>query len=95
MKKILISCLLMLSISAVAQKMNSNKKAIISSIEKHEAELIKISDAIWALAETAFEEDDSSKLLADYAEANGFTGRTRGGWHANCFCSDLWVRESP
>jgi aminobenzoyl-glutamate utilization protein B len=73
MKKILFTCLLMLSFSAVAQKMNSNKKAIISSIEKHEAELIKISDAIWALAETAFEEDDSSKLLADYAEANGFT----------------------
>ncbi len=72
MKKILFTCLLLLSISAAAQKMNSNKKAIISSIEKHEAELIKISDAIWALAETAFEEDDSSKLLADYAEANGF-----------------------
>ena len=55
-----------------AQKMNANKKAVVQSIEKHEAELIKISDAIWAAAETAFEEDQSSKLLADYAEANGF-----------------------
>jgi aminobenzoyl-glutamate utilization protein B len=52
--------------------MSKTKKAIITSVEKHEAELIKISDKIWALAETAFEEHQSSKLLSDYAEKHGF-----------------------
>ncbi|WP_405205357.1 amidohydrolase [Aquimarina sp. LLG6339-5] len=55
------------------KKIPDNKKAIIKSIEKHQKELIKISDEIWALAETAFEENQSSKLLADYAEKQGFT----------------------
>ncbi len=52
---------------------SESKKAIIKSIEKHQQELINISDKIWALAETAFEENQSSKLLADYAEKQGFT----------------------
>ncbi|MBT8179633.1 MAG: amidohydrolase, partial [Eudoraea sp.] len=39
----------------------------------HQTRLIQISDSIWAQAETAFEEDDSSKILADYAQANGFS----------------------
>lgn len=64
--------LLFLGVIAHGQKLTSNKKAIIASVEKHRAELIKISDSIWALAETAFEEDDSSRILADYAEKNGF-----------------------
>ncbi|SEL99984.1 aminobenzoyl-glutamate utilization protein B [Aquimarina amphilecti] len=54
------------------KKISDNKQAIIKSIEKHQSELIKISDKIWALAETAFEENQSSKLLADYAEKQGF-----------------------
>ena len=33
--------------------------------------MISISDSIWALAETAFDEHGSSKILADYAEKNG------------------------
>ncbi|GAA0724735.1 M20 family metallopeptidase [Aquimarina litoralis] len=44
----------------------------MASVEKHQKELIAISDQIWALAETAFEENQSSKLLADYAEKQGF-----------------------
>ncbi|MCI0751527.1 MAG: amidohydrolase, partial [Flammeovirgaceae bacterium] len=32
----------------------------------------KLSDAIWAYAETALKEHKSSKALADYAESNGF-----------------------
>jgi aminobenzoyl-glutamate utilization protein B len=55
------------------KKMSKTKKAIIASVEKHEADLIKISDDIWALAETAFEENQSSKILSDYAEEQGFT----------------------
>jgi aminobenzoyl-glutamate utilization protein B len=53
-------------------KMPSDKEAIVSSIEKREAEMIKMSDKIWAFAETAFEEGESSKVLSDYAEKEGF-----------------------
>lgn len=53
-------------------KISKTKKAILASVKKHEANLIKISDEIWKLAETAFEENQSSKLLADYAEEHGF-----------------------
>ncbi len=55
------------------KKLPESKQAILKSIEKHQQELIQISDQIWALAETAFEENQSSKLLADYAEKQGFT----------------------
>jgi aminobenzoyl-glutamate utilization protein B len=53
-------------------KLPKNKAIINKSLEKHKTELIKISDAIWAKSETAFEEYESSKLLSDYAEKNGF-----------------------
>ncbi|MEL6917110.1 MAG: amidohydrolase [Bacteroidota bacterium] len=56
-----------------AQKISNNKKGIIAAVEQHKTQLIKISDSIWAAAETAFEEIESSKILADYAEKNGFT----------------------
>lgn len=52
--------------------MSSDKKAIINSVEKHQQNLIQISDSIWALAETAFDEHESSRILADYADKNGF-----------------------
>ncbi|MEX0272921.1 MAG: amidohydrolase [Flavobacteriaceae bacterium] len=54
-----------------AQKIGANKKAIIASVEKHKQELIRVSDSIWALAETAFDEHQSSKVLSDYAQKNG------------------------
>ena len=47
-------------------------KDILNSVEKHSSNLINISDKIWNLAETAFNEHESSKLLADYAYENGF-----------------------
>ena len=56
-----------------SQELDETKKNIISSIENHEIEIIKISDQIWELAETAFNEFKSSKLLSDYAEKNGFS----------------------
>lgn len=65
--------LLFLGPSVLAQKLNSNKKAVLASIEKHEQALIQISDSIWALAEEAFQEVNSSRILADYAQKNGFT----------------------
>lgn len=78
MKKISTLLLLgLLSLNLAAQKMSKDKKALVASVEKHKENLIKISDSIWAMAETAFEETGSSKLLADYAEQNGMTV-TRG-----------------
>lgn len=71
MKKSTLFLLLLITGSISAQKISKNKTAVITSVEKHKEALIKISDSIWALAETAFEEKHSSKILADYAEKNG------------------------
>ena len=68
---VLVLCFIV-STTFAQKKMSKTKKAIIASVEKHEANLIKISDEIWALAETAFEEHQSSKILSDYAEQQGF-----------------------
>jgi aminobenzoyl-glutamate utilization protein B len=61
------------SVFAQKTKVNPNKTATIQSVEKHQQELIKLSDEIWAYAETALKEHKSAKALADYAEAQGFT----------------------
>ena len=71
-KILLVLAILTMGLSYSQANLNDTKKAIIASVEKHNAKLIEISDAIWALAETAFEENQSSKILADYAEAQGF-----------------------
>ena len=78
MKKIttLLSLILIVTFSTTMEaqkKMSSAKKAAIASVEKHRDNLIEISDDIWELAETAFEETESAKILADYAEKQGFT----------------------
>ena len=73
-KNLLVFALLFfVSLNVCPQNYDETKKNIINSIENHEEEIIKISDKIWELAETAFNEYESSKLLSDYAEANGFT----------------------
>lgn len=78
MKKIATLLLLgFISLNLSAQKLTSNKKAVIASVEQHKDNLIKISDSIWALAETAFEESESAEILAKYAEKNGLNV-TRG-----------------
>ena len=53
-------------------KISKNKQEIISSVEAHRADYIEMSDKIWALAETAFAEKESSEVLAKYAEQQGF-----------------------
>jgi aminobenzoyl-glutamate utilization protein B len=74
----LLSLLFLMSGLVLAQKKSAapvitpNKKLVIQSVDKHAADMIEISDKIWAAEETAFNEVESSKLLADYAEANGF-----------------------
>jgi len=54
------------------KKMSKNKQEIINSVEKHKRKLIEISDQIWAFAEPAMLEYNSSKVLSDYAEQQGF-----------------------
>ncbi len=48
------------------------KEEAAASIEKHRAELTDLSDQVWAFAETALRETRSARLLADYAERQGF-----------------------
>lgn len=64
---------IMVTFSAFPQKSTLQKKQdILKSVEKHQKELIVLSDDIWNYAETALMEHKSSKALADYAEAQGF-----------------------
>ena len=81
MKSLLTAVCLVLAVGpALAQKAktkkeaansNPNKVAVIQSVEKHQAELIKLSDQVWAFAETALKETKSAQVLSDYAEAQG------------------------
>ena len=54
--------------------MDKNKKKILIKkiIKKEEEIAIKLSDKIWELAEPPLLEKESSKLIAQYLEANGF-----------------------
>lgn len=74
MKSLLTALCLMAVATTFAQKqkINPNKLATISSVGKHQSELIDLSDQVWAFAETALRETKSAKVLADYAEAQGF-----------------------
>ena len=69
---LILSIFLISSVAPGATPADKKKKEALASIDKHQAEIIALSDRIWQLAETALEETQSSKLLADYAEAQGF-----------------------
>ncbi|MCU0382139.1 MAG: amidohydrolase [Chitinophagaceae bacterium] len=61
--------------TAFAQKKpaaSASKQSVMASVDKQQPMLIRMSDSIWAFAETALKEGKSSKILADYAEAQGF-----------------------
>ncbi len=60
-------------LSSLAAAPSAVKRNAVASIDKHAAELTGVSDKVWAYAETALREHQSSKLLADFAEAQGFT----------------------
>ncbi|MDZ4715037.1 MAG: amidohydrolase [Cytophagales bacterium] len=73
--RILCSLFLIITVAAASaqkQQPNPNKAAVIASVDKHQKELVDLSDKIWAFAETALKEHQSAKALADYAEAQGF-----------------------
>ena len=71
-KLLLLFLFLCFGIGTAQEKMSKTKQDIITSVENHKANLIQISDEIWSNAETAFQERKSAKLLADYAEKQGF-----------------------
>ena len=56
----------------VAAKETPAKRAAVNSIDRHQADLVGLSDRIWAYAETALRETRSAAALADYAEQQGF-----------------------
>lgn len=53
-------------------KAGPSKEAAVASIDRHRPELVDLANQVWAFAETALKETRSSKVLADYAEAQGF-----------------------
>jgi aminobenzoyl-glutamate utilization protein B len=55
-----------------APKPSPSKETAVASVEGHRPELVDLANQVWAFAETALKEKRSSKLLADYAEAQGF-----------------------
>jgi hypothetical protein len=49
------------------------KKTALDLVDKQRGDLVAMSDRVWELAETALREEQSAKVLSDYAEAKGFT----------------------
>lgn len=62
-----------LSLAQGKLKFNKNKEAVIATIDQKYKELTDLSDKIWSFEEIAFQETQSAKALADFAEAHGFT----------------------
>jgi len=67
----LLTCAAMMA-SAQSDDTARLKDTVIASIDVQRGTLIEMSDAVWAHAETALYETESSLLLADYAEQQGF-----------------------
>ncbi|PHN01555.1 amidohydrolase [Flavilitoribacter nigricans] len=70
---LLVLCLGVFGYAQPKAKVNKNKQAVIATIDEKFGELTDLSDKIWSFEEIAFQETQSAKALADYAEANGFT----------------------
>ena len=70
-----IGCFYQLPAQNKPLKIPENKKSVLASVEIHQQELINLSDSVWKFAETALKESRSAKILADYAEKNGFNTR--------------------
>ncbi len=60
------------AMSVTAQPAPTAKKHALALVQKQHSDLVAMSDRIWELAETALREEQSAKVLADYAEAKGF-----------------------
>ena len=70
----ILTIIVVAALPAVAARVPSlaAKRMAVESVEKHASDLVSLSERIWGFAETALRETQSSKALADYAEAKGF-----------------------
>ncbi len=68
----MLSSLVASAAKPAKSKPSANKEAAVASVEEHRPELVELANQVWAFAETALKETRSSKVLADYAEAQGF-----------------------
>jgi len=84
-----IVLVLVLSSSFIFAQTNPNKTAVIASVEKHQQELINLSDSVWKYAETALKEYKSSKVLSDYAGRQGFRVTTNVGGMPTAFIAEF------
>ena len=66
-------CILPMAAVAAARQPTAIKSAVLESVTKQRGDLVALSDRVWELAETALRETESARVLADYAEAKGFT----------------------
>lgn len=64
--------LLPLLLAAQPAVLTPNKKSVLGSVEKHQSEMISLSNAIWEYAEIAMRENKSAAALSAYAEKQGF-----------------------
>ena len=55
------------------EKLSEKKQEVVKIIDNHTEELISLSDQIWVYAETALQENNSSRILSEYAKQQGFT----------------------
>jgi len=58
--------------AAAPLKASPSKEAVVAAVDHHRPELVDLANQVWGFAETALKETKSSKVLADYAEAQGF-----------------------
>lgn len=75
MKKVILlitSALCFFSLYGQMDIKNDHKKDVIEFVEERFDELTELSDKIWSFEEIAFQEVQSSKVLSDYAESQGF-----------------------
>ncbi|HYC84285.1 MAG TPA: amidohydrolase [Chryseosolibacter sp.] len=74
MRLCIITAILFYCLGSFAQskKITPNKTSVVNTVEQQREKLVKLSDQVWAYAETALKEYQSSKALADFAEQNGF-----------------------
>lgn len=59
-------------VNAQPNQISEKKQAVFNSVDQHQDELTQLSDQIWKFAEIAYKEYKSAKVLADYAEQQGF-----------------------
>ena len=69
-------------------KINANKKMAIAAIDSKGNELTALSDKIWSFEEVAFQEEQSSAALMEYAEKQGFKITKNVGGIATAFTAE-------